>query len=377
MSRLSTLNCPHFSVCSGCEVEGDLLPPPVTKEIEKFLDPIGIPFHFLMGNAKEWRIRSKLAVRNSAAPRIGLFHKNSHYVEEIPSCQVHNPLINEASKILKRGLIDFSIPGYDEKKNKGLLRYAQFWVEEKTNTVQLTLVVFSNTISSDLQKLIGFLKSQKIFHSIWINFHPQASNRIFGDKWQHISGPLYVQHDLLSFTLYFHPACFVQANFSMFEKMITSIREKITPSQNVVELYAGTGSIGFSVLDISQNVICNDLNPFNEECFHKTRDDLPIHQKEKISYVHGEAKVASSYLKDADVLILDPPRKGLDPYLFQEINNSKTLKQIFYVSCFWKSCQKDLEKFLEMGWKISSLDGYLFFPGTNHIETLCVLKKSG
>jgi len=89
------------------------------------------------------------------------------------------------------------------------------------------------------------------------------------------------------------------------------------------------------------------------------------------------AAAALPMLAGTDIVIVDPPRKGLDYQVLDALCQTKGPSQILYLSCGPVSFQRDCEKLFAHGWKVDNAEAYLFFPGSNHVEILCSLKRSG
>jgi 23S rRNA (uracil1939-C5)-methyltransferase len=375
MTKLSTiLQCSYFPTCSGCEIQGNVLSPPILDEIKKYF--ASHPFSFHTDAVEGWRSRAKLAVRGtSTSPQIGLFKRGTHDVIPIPDCPIHHPSINQAVHTIRNWMIAEQIAPYDEKSHTGFLRYLQCVVERKTGKVQLTLVVNTQMLSTtDLEKL-KVLEKQTDWHSIWINFQPDSTNRIFGDEWQLISGEPVIWETLAGTSICFHPACFAQAHLNLFEKILLSIKKSVKPNQKIVEFYAGVGVIGLTLADTLTSLVCTEITPFAQACFELAKKQLPVEQQKKVHSKIAASNEGISLLHDADVIIVDPPRKGLDPTLLQAILENTSATQLVYLSCGFRSFKHDAEKLLAAGWHITKAEGYLLFPGTDHVETLVIFEK--
>jgi len=284
---------------------------------------------------------------------------------DITNCPLHHPAIHAAIPKLKDKIIQCRIPSYNEKKKNGLLRYVQFVVERKTGLIQLTLVVNEN---KGLQPLIKELWEQGIWHSIWINIQPLAINRIFGDQWILSCGNKDLFEELGNNQICFHPACFGQAHLSLFDDMLQSFKNKILPNQRVVEFYAGVGVIGLTVAPQSQEVTCVEINPFAKPCFKKST------AHENVKFIEADTENALYLLDHADVVIVDPPRKGLELSFIQALSRSEA-KQFIYMSCGPSSYQRDHDILLALGFDLVFIESYLLFPGTDHVELLGNYKK--
>ncbi len=377
MTKFSTiLQCDYFPLCSGCEIHGDVSAPQVWTEVKNYFEKVAIPISLVVGEATHWRGRAKLAVRGTSQhPEIGLFKHGSHEVVSIPTCPLHHPSINRVCGQVRQTLIDLNIEPYHEERGAGVVRYLQFVVEDKTGQVQLTLVVNKN--DPQLERCVKRLYTQGGIHSIWLNFQTEKTNTIFGEKWELCAGEPYLWEHIGNLVCAFHPACFGQANKALFIQALSRIREWVKPHQSIVEFYAGVGVIGLNLAPQSKGVVCVEINPYASECFHLSRFKLPHETQRKISMKISSTQRALSLIAGKEVIIADPPRKGLDPELLDALCRPKEASQLIYLSCGPNSFQRDCEKLLQHGWKVDNAEAYLFFPGANHVEILCSFKRSG
>lgn len=375
---LSQIRCGYFPLCSGCEIQDEVVHPPIIQVVTNYfksIDPsLEIPLHYkeIIG----WRSRSKLAVRGSYQhPEIGLFKKGSHEVVPIPDCPLHHLAINKAYTVVRQLMIEMKIPAYDEEKGTGLIRYLQFVVERKSRRVQLTITINRQGKDPLIERFIKQLYKESMFLGIWVNYQSESINRIFGPSWELVAGEPYLWESLCGINFALHPACFAQAHLSLFEDILKKIQECILPNKTVVEIYAGIGMIGLSVAHKVKKLICSEINPYAEECFHLTRLQLKPELQKKVSFLCASADKCLHLIDEAEVIIVDPPRKGVDPHLLHHILHSSTCTQLIYLSCGFLSFQKDCDQLLKAGWKIEKAEAYLLFPGTNHVETLCIFKR--
>ncbi len=372
--ELDDLLCPHFLKCSGCEISKNLRNPPIFEEAKNYFASKGVEnLKLISGNLHFWRYRAKLSVRGTSEnPEIGLFEKNSHNVIDIPFCKVHHPKINEAVTLVKTFIKKEKIEPYNEKTGKGLLRYIQLVVERRTGLVQLTFVLNCD----GLQNLDTWKLEDPILHSVWLNFNKSRTNNIFGSVWTHIKGAPLVFEFLHGVEVCFHPASFAQANLDLFEIMLDSISAQVLPLAKVVEYYSGVGVIGLAIAKQCESVVCSEITPEAKNCFEIAKEKLDPTTAKKITFELGLSEKRIDLLKDKNVVIVDPPRKGLDISLLSNIVTAP-IDQLIYISCGWKAFQRDCDLILaHPDWRIEKIEAYLFFPGSNHLEILAVFSKS-
>jgi 23S rRNA (uracil-5-)-methyltransferase RumA len=373
------INCPHFDQCSGCQYNINVADISVYTSAKEFFSKKGYNLSPIQtGNPTGWRTRAKLAIRgDSIQPKIGLFEEGSHRIVDIPQCRVHHPSINAIVEKIKDWITKEKISIYNEEKNKGLLRYVQCSEERKSGRVQVVLVL-NGPLGALKEKLLEFYRLEKeILHSLWVNINQRKDNVIFGDEWLCIAGEELLWEDLCGVSICFHPACFCQANLDMYERLIGRLRDQIPSQAKVLEMYAGVGSIGLCLVDKASSVCCVEISPEARHCFEHSMQRLSLEDRKKIS-LHVSSAAAESILLatlSPSVLIVDPPRKGLDSSLMKAINTAVTLEKIIYVSCGWTSFQRDCDMLLGNGWKISFAEPYLFFPGTTHLELFAVFER--
>ncbi len=357
--------CPHFAICSGCQLQKKVTLPPLYREVINYFSTSFFPLYH--GEILGWRTRAKLAVRGSASnPEIGLFKRGTHEVVSIPGCLVHHPRVNQTVHLVKEAMKAHRIEPYQEESGRGLIRYIQVAIHRKTAQPQLTLVVNAESLPPNLLPFLHALSQEREWHSLWINFQPARTNQILSDRWLLYEGEEGFWETLAGIDICFHPACFAQAHLNLFEKILLSIQKMVIPQKRVVEFYAGIGVIGLSLAAQSLHVTCSESNPFAKRCFENTHKRLTDPWKDNIRFEIGKAETLIPLLSQAEVIVVDPPRKGLEASFLDSLNS----EQLIYLSCGWDSFKRDCDRLLSKGWLLDQAEGYLLFPGSDQIEIL-------
>ncbi len=379
IANKSYIGCSHFKFCSGCLLNESVDAPPILHEVGEFFDFHGFSgLKVVAGLARGWRCRAKLAVRGTIKrPLVGLFEENSHKVLNIPSCQVHHPSINRAADLIRSWVRQERIEPYVEASGSGELRYIQLVAQRTTGRIQLALVVNTATLDVSIKELWGerlqrlMDTAPDLWHSLWINTNTRRDNVIFGETWWRQQGEEWLWETLGSVNIAFAPATFGQANPTLFEELLQELRCLVPINAHIAEFYAGVGVIGMNVVDKAQSALCCEINRHGEACFKAALDRLPAHLAKKIAFHYGQAGEFTDWVDKADVIIVDPPRKGLDEPLLKALTAPHLkAKRLIYVSCGWKSFQRHAETLLTSGWRLSSATAYILFPGTNQVELL-------
>jgi len=353
-----------------------------------------------VGPSTGWRTISKLSVRSirpGAPPTIGIFAPGSHNVVPLMSSPAHHSSIDAAVQTTSAAAAATKIQGYNGKDHGGL-SYVGLNVETRTGLVSLVLVWNASSSSkvAHQTEFVNALKKRRAWHSIWHHYHKadRHNNQIYGREgstWECAYGsedPIAEVMPIKGLSmrprpaLRFPPNVFRQANLNGFSKIITEIRNRwMRPNgqkcSHCLELYGGVGTIGLNLLDLVDTLRCSDANPFNQACFERTRNELHASMKRKATYYTKDASTMAKegeLAHDVDVLIVDPPRKGLDEEVLVEMEREDVSrpKRLIYVSCGFKAFQRDCGRLIRAGYLPRHAEGHVLFPGANHIETLCV-----
>ena len=197
--------------------------------------------------------------------------------------------------------------------------------------------------------------------------------------------------------LHFPPNVFRQANLDAFTHIVGRIRERLfefgmnkdkerNSGKNFnkggnhiicIELYGGVGTIGLHLSDTVTSLVSSDENPVNASCFYSSVRTFPAHIQCRLAYMKKNATdmivTESKLFKQCQVLVVDPPRKGLDVEVVDYLCNEgwKNMRLMVYVSCGFQAFQRDCKALMKSGkWKLEFAEGYLLFPGSDALETL-------
>lgn len=371
------INCSLFLLCSGCKLQKNVRVPPVWKEVVNFFTSKNITVELVSKEITEYRSKVKLAVRGSfLLPQIGLFKEGTHEVVDMPFCPLHYSVMNNACALIRKKITQYQIEPYQENGSKGRLKYIQMLVNRKINKIQVSFVFNADSVNkNEIEFMKDLYSDDSFFHSIWVNFFPGSSNTILGDNWKLFHGEEYFEQELLGVPFYFHPSCFSQAHLSIFEDMLRYVNFLVPVGASVLELYAGVGCIGLYIAQKSSKVIFVESSLHAEKCFKKTTSKLLGGISQKCTFFSSSVEDMVFPTEKIDVLIVDPPRKGLSRRCKEKISLLQP-KQLIYVSCGPDSFMRDCNELLERGWVLNEARGFLLFPGTDHAEIIASFVRS-
>ncbi|HSC87544.1 MAG TPA: hypothetical protein VLC09_09755 [Polyangiaceae bacterium] len=376
---VTALHCPHRPPCPGCpRFAQDELPPGVGR-LEQLAQDAGIALEHQTGRGPGHRHRVRLSVRQLAGrPRLGIFEAGSHRLVSIPQCVVHHPAIARLHVQLEDWLHAFGIPAYDERRHSGLLRAVQMAVERRSGRVQLVLVVRdhlgpASAVRRQLEPLLGELERHESgLCGVWLNAQPEPTNTLLGETFEHVFGARVLEDESGGARVFYPPSAFGQANPELHDRAVERIHRALGSKERIVEYHAGVGTIGLGLASRSQ-LTFNEVGPGSLEGLRlglRAVGDAAGSAR----VLEGPADEHVEGLEGVEAAIVDPPRKGLSPRLLAGLAE-RGPETVAYLSCGLDSFLRDVEVLRAGGYEPRELVALGYFPYTEHIETLAILRR--
>lgn len=366
--------CPYRPDCPGCPRFGlKHWGTEVEQQLQALSDRVwdGRPLRRRSARALGFRHRARLAVRGTPErPRIGLFRARSHDVVDAPSCPVHHPHINLVAQAFRQKVIQLKTPVYCDNSRTGLLRYLQLVVERSSGGVQVVAVTNSSSPEPALCLLQSFVEDQELpIHSVFWNGQPESGNYILGPHWKRIAGPEATTERLGGVDVFFPPDAFGQANLQLFDQVVSTIHswldERGPGGRQVLELYAGAGAIGLGLVAKGYQLTFNEIGSGSLAGLgmglRALGRDAPI--------IEGTAAHAVDAVATADTVVVDPPRKGLERAVLDQLVRTP-VRELIYLSCGLPALCREAEQLIEAGYRVKDCLVWEMFPFTEHVETL-------
>jgi 23S rRNA (uracil1939-C5)-methyltransferase len=372
-------SCPHRPPCPGCPRFGERGIAPAARgaldELARAHGLLEVPV--ISGQTRGFRLRARLAIRGRlGSPKVGLFELGTHHVVHIPNCSIQHPLINHVAAIVRRALVDARVTCYSDKAHLGLARYLQVVVERSSQTAQVVIVANSATLeplAACFELIRERLGSQ--LHSLWFNANCEHSNTILGPDFQNWCGPASVVERFGGASVHYPPGAFGQNNLDIAEGLIEHVRAQIPAGARVAEFYAGVGAIGLSVLARAGEIRMNEVGRHSLHGLELGLGELDSAERAKIDLIPGPAGAARMAAAGAQVVIADPPRKGLDTDLTEYLAEYPP-ERFVYVSCGLESFVNDAICLTSHGkLRLASLTAFNLMPFTEHVETVARFER--
>ncbi|HEX4474603.1 MAG TPA: hypothetical protein VH142_05975 [Polyangiaceae bacterium] len=375
-----SLVCPHRPPCPGCPRLGapDVAPPAIAAVEQLAREHDIAPPRIVRGRAVAFRHRARLAVRGRAtSPKIGIFELGTHRVVDIPRCLVHHPLINDVARELKRAMIATGATTYSDDAHRGLVRYVQVVVERRTETAQVVVVTNESEPASSaplFDALVARLGER--LHSAWWNGNPARANTILGPLFRLMVGEPAVEERIGEARVFYPPGAFGQNNLDLADEVVREAHARVPAGARLLELYAGVGPLGLGLVARSRSVVFNELSTDSLRGLDLGIAALAPELQARVQVVRGPATAAISEIPGADVVIVDPPRRGLDV----EVTDALALhppKRLVYLSCGLPSFLNDAGALTQSkSLSLTELVVFDLFPHTEHVEVLAVFDRA-
>lgn len=372
--------CPHRPPCPGCPRFGEPgIAPAARVALEALAHQHGLPaVPVITGTTSGFRLRARLAIRGRrGSPKLGMFQLGTHRIVHIPDCSVHHPLVNRVAGVVRRALVDADVSIYAEGAHLGLARYLQVVVERGSQKAQVVLVANSPT-AEPLVPCLDLIRERlgDDLHSLWFNAQCERTNAILGPEFRKWCGPDSVIERFGGAAVHYPPGAFGQSNLGVAESIIQHVRALVPGEARVTEFYAGVGAIGLSVLPRVQQLRMNEVSPQSLQGLALGLAALGPDERARVEVVPGPAGEACEAAAGADVVIADPPRKGLDRELLDCLIGQPP-QRFIYVSCGLASLLEDTARLTSSGkLRLGSLSAFNLMPFTGHVETVACFERA-
>ena len=309
------------------------------------------PYHY--------RNKVQIPVREG---KMGFYRKFSNDIVEFDDCLIESAKANSIIKDLKRLLTDKDLDKYFRHI---LIKHAQ-----GSNEIMLGYIV--NTFDIDLDEVNKMIiEKYPEIRSIILNLNNEKTNVILGEKEKLLYGRDHIFDEYDGLKVKIALKSFYQVNHDMMLKLYAKIREMadLKGDESLLDLYCGIGTI---TLYLARYVKQATGVEIVEKAIENARDNAKLNHMNNVSFICADAsRKMDEYIKDKDIVIVDPPRKGISKQLIDAFIELKTRK-IVYVSCNPATLNRDL-LLLKKHYDISEIQPLDMFPYTTHVENVCLL----
>lgn len=309
-------------------------------------------------------------------PVIGIFANRTHEIIPIQGkCFLQNEKNEELAKFVFNYIVKNKISIYNEKTRKGLVRHIVVKIGVKTNEVMCILVINGRKIPNEKELVEEITKKFPEVKTIVKNINIKNTNVILGEENVNLFGNGYIKDKLGEYTFKISPLSFYQVNPIQAECLYKKGVEaaQITSQDIVFDLYCGIGTISLFMSKFAKKVYGIEIV---NEAVEMAKENAKLNKVDNVEFISGDVEEVLEnliYKKNIipDIVMVDPPRKGLDNKSIENILEIRP-KKLVYISCNPATLVRDLAKFEEM-FEIKSIQPVDMFPFTSHVECCSVL----
>ncbi len=412
-ARITPL-CGYARQCGGCQLQAMSYEEQLRFKQEKvrnsliriggfeegFIDGITEP---IIGMDDPWRYRNKaqypIGTNKEGNPVAGFYAGRTHNIISNTDCLLGVSENKEILEIILSHMKKNGIPAYDEKTGEGTVRHVLIRKGFKTRQIMVCLVItcknkkaYSDNVEyfAGQGDLILKLTEVKGVTSISVNINNEKTNVILGDKTVTLWGEDVIHDNVGGIDFAISPLSFFQVNPVQMEKLYGTALEYagLTGREAVWDLYCGIGSISLFMAGKARVVYGVEVIP---QAIEDAKSNAAVNGIENVRFFTGKAEEVlpdfyggeyddvsadpdENDMKNPDVIVVDPPRKGCDQACLDTMLKMQP-DRIVYVSCDPATLARDLKILVEGGYEIKRVRPCDMFPQTVHIETACLLTR--
>lgn len=326
-----------------------------------------------------YRARVKLVVRrNRDQVALGLYVPNSHRVIDISSCPVHPQPVNQVVFYLKKKILELGVVAYDERDDSGDLRYLDFRYSVARRELSVTLVTRHNSFPQGPLLARALLDRFPFITGVIQNTNDQRGNVIWGKTFRTLGGRDTIMERVGDLKLVFPPGVFSQANPFTARKLYEHVRglAGLQGSETVLDLYCGVGPMALLLAEQARQVWAIDES---EAAITTAKQNARRNGRGNCRFVAGDVAAVASQLtqslSNVDLVVVNPPRKGIQPAALEALLNFNA-PRLIYVSCEPRSLARDLDKLVKANYRIAQIQPFDMFPQTEEVESVVRLTRS-
>lgn len=372
--------CPYAGKCGGCAYRHLTYPEELwakRQRVQDALTRIGgleLTVEEILGAKNPEHYRNKSQYPVGADGSIGFFQARTHKVVPIRRCLIQTETADRTAQAVGEWMRRYKISAYDETTGKGLVRHVCVRVNRKGESL-CCVVVNGNKVPRE-PELAAYVTAA-VSHTVGVllNSNTRRGNVILGDKYRTLFGRNYLMDTLCGLKFKLSMPSFYQVNRDQAEALYGKALEfaGLTGNETVLDLYCGIGTITLCLAKAAKRVIGAEIVP---PAIRDAKENALRNHVENAEFFCGDAADIAAKLESdglrPDVVTVDPPRKGLAPEVIASVA-AMGPEKVVYVSCDPATLGRDVKIFREFGYEAKRAAAVDMFPGTAHVETVCLL----
>ena len=384
--------CPVARQCGGCQLQAMSYEEQLRfkeRKIRNHLSRLGgipadqIPMEPIMGMENPWRYRNKAQFpfgKNKNGEIItGFYAGRTHAIIEHEDCLLGVEENKEILEIIRNFMKEYKIEPYDEGAHRGLVRHALIRKGFATGELMVCLVINGRSLPA-AGVLTERLRAVPGMTSISLSVNQEKTNVIMGQEIISLWGPGYITDRIGDVTYRISPLSFYQVNPVQTKKLYETALEyaDLKGGETVWDLYCGIGTISLFLAQKAGQVYGVEIVP---QAIRDAEENARLNHMENVEFFVGKAEevLPEQYEKNhisADVIVVDPPRKGCDAKCLETIVKMQP-ERLVYISCDSATLGRDVKYLRENGYELKRVRGCDMFGQTGHCECVVKMERGG
>ena len=379
--------CSIYKNCGGCNLQHIDYNAQLdfkTNRIVQVINRIGkleeVIIHPTIGMESPYNYRNKvqLPVSNkNGVVNIGFYVARSHDIINMENCNIQDTVADLVVKLTRQWIKEYNIQSYDEENHQGVLRHIMIRKGIKTGEVMVVLVTNGKELPYKEEFIALMTKKIKGLVSVIQNINNEKTNVILGANCVTLWGKDTITDYIGEFKFEVSPLSFFQVNSIQTEVLYSKALEyaNLSGGEVVLDAYCGTGTISLFLSQKAKKVYGVEIVP---EAIENAKINAKENKVSNTEFIVGDTeKIIPKLIREgvrADIVVVDPPRKGCDKTLLEAISSMEP-KTIVYVSCDPGTLARDLGILDELGYKTLEIQPVDMFPQTAHVECVASLHR--
>ena len=380
--------CPHFGACGGCTYQNL----PYEKQVEmkeaqiRAMMDAAVDGDYIWEGVKESPVRE--GYRNKMEFSFGDEYKDGplalgmhkrgsfHDIVNVTECKIVDEDFRRILKAVLEFATDTGLPYYHRMRHTGFFRHLLVRKAVRTGEILIDLVTTSEAQLDEaglVEKLTGLSYDGKLA-GILHTTNNSLADVVKDEGTRTLYGQDYFYEELLGLKFKITPFSFFQTNSLGAEVLYEAARSYIgeTKDKVIFDLYSGTGTIAQILASVAKKVVGVEIV---EEAVEAAKENAALNGLDNCTFWAGDVlKVIDDLGEVPDLIVLDPPRDGVHPKALEKIIDFG-VERMVYIACKPTSLARDLELLQGRGYQVERIGCVDLFPGTYHIETVCLLSK--
>ena len=325
-----------------------------------------------------YRNRALIPIRRDGRKvRLGYYKRGSHRIVNLNHCPVLDPRLDALIEPIKRDLEATSWPMDSDLQGEPGLRHLGLRIGVRTGEILITLISATESLQAVDVLSAAWMRRWPQLKGVTINLQPKRSNAVFGDRTICLQGQDAIEERFCDLSLELGTTTFFQVNTPRAERVVEQIRDWITrsePSQRLIDAYCGIGTIALPLAAAGHRVTGLEISSASVR--HAERNAARNRLKHTRFMSGDVARHLRELLPNHDALVVDPPRKGLDPAVLAMVLDYPP-RRLVYLSCDPATLARDLRQLAgDSGpYRIEQVQPMDFFPQTSHLECLVLMSR--